>query len=182
MNRDFRAAPEPVLDVRSLSIAYRDTPVVTDVSFAVHAGEKLAIVGESGSGKSTLTGAVLGLLPATARVRGSITLAGTEVVGLGEPAMRGLRGDTIAYVPQDPMSNLNPGAPHRSAGRRGRRSAPQTAPRRGSGACAHSPAERGPRQCRIPLPAVPPRALRGYEAARTHRHGHHQPPTPADRR
>lgn len=109
MNPDANAASrEHILDVRSLSIAYGSTHVVSDVSLTVGVGEKVAIVGESGSGKSTFISAVLGLLPANARATGSIMLAGTEVIGAPEPAMRALRGDTIAYVPQDPMSNLDP--------------------------------------------------------------------------
>ncbi len=98
----------PVLEVESLSVSYGSTPVVADVSFHLRAGEKLAIVGESGSGKSTLTSAVLGLLPAKARVAGSIMLAGEQVLGATEKSMRALRGRVVAYVPQDPMSNLDP--------------------------------------------------------------------------
>ncbi|MDF2666214.1 MAG: transporter ATP-binding protein [Microbacterium sp.] len=97
-----------LLSVRSLSIRYGTTEVVTDLSFDLHEGETLAIVGESGSGKSTTASAILGLLPAGAAAHGSILLAGTEIVGATEPTMRRLRRGTLAYVPQDPMSNLDP--------------------------------------------------------------------------
>lgn len=98
----------PLLRVGSLSIRYGTTEVVTDLSFDLHEGETLAIVGESGSGKSTTASAILSLLPAGASAEGSILLAGEEIVGAPEPTMRRLRRGTLAYVPQDPMSNLDP--------------------------------------------------------------------------
>jgi peptide/nickel transport system ATP-binding protein len=97
-----------ILDVQSLSISYGSTQVVDSVSFQVHRGETVAIVGESGSGKSTTASAILGLLSAGAAADGSIRVAGVEVVGASEKTMRGLRRGALAYVPQDPMSNLDP--------------------------------------------------------------------------
>ncbi len=77
----------PVLSVRDLSVRFvaqaREVEVVRGVSFDVHANEVLGIVGESGSGKSVTSLAVTGLLPETARVRGSIRLAGVEVTEAG---------------------------------------------------------------------------------------------------
>ncbi|MDF2561728.1 MAG: transporter ATP-binding protein [Microbacterium sp.] len=99
---------EIVLDVTSLSVSYGPTQVVQDVSFRVRQGETVAIVGESGSGKSTTASAILGLLSPGAAAAGSIRIAGVEVVGASEKTMRGLRRGTLAYVPQDPMSNLDP--------------------------------------------------------------------------
>lgn len=106
--RRHEASSAPLLRVESLSIWYGSTQVVSDLSFELHEGETLAIVGESGSGKSTTASAILGLLPTTASTHGSIRLHGEELVGATEPAMRKLRRGIIAYVPQDPMSNLNP--------------------------------------------------------------------------
>lgn len=100
--------PEVVLSVDGLTVAYGDTEVVRNASFTVRAGETVAIVGESGSGKSTMTGAILGLLPRTASVSGTIAACGTVVTEATERDMRALRGSQLAYVPQDPMSNLNP--------------------------------------------------------------------------
>ncbi|HEY2507657.1 MAG TPA: ABC transporter ATP-binding protein, partial [Streptosporangiaceae bacterium] len=70
--------------------------------------ETLGIVGESGSGKSTVALAILGLLPKNAHVAGSVTALGRQLLGLREHDLAAVRGGTIAYVPQDPMSSLNP--------------------------------------------------------------------------
>jgi peptide/nickel transport system ATP-binding protein len=82
--------------------------VVRGVSFDVHANEVLGIVGESGSGKSVTSLAVTGLLPETARVRGSIRLAGVEVTEAGPEALRLMRGRDVGMVFQDPNTSLNP--------------------------------------------------------------------------
>lgn len=79
-----------------------------DVSFAVEAGECLAIVGESGSGKTTLARAALGLLPAKASVSGSIRVAETEIVGASNRTLRSLRGLVVGFVAQDPFAACNP--------------------------------------------------------------------------
>lgn len=109
-DQPMRAAEDRpiVLDVSSLSVSYGSTQVVNDVSFRVRQGETVAIVGESGSGKSTTASAILGLLAPGAAAAGSIRVAGIEVVGASEKTMRGLRRGKLAYVPQDPMSNLDP--------------------------------------------------------------------------
>jgi oligopeptide/dipeptide ABC transporter ATP-binding protein len=102
-----------VLAVADLSVAFR-TPrgmarVVNDLSYKVDAGQTLAIVGESGSGKSVSALALLGLLPKTvAQVSGSAVFAGQELVGLGEEALRAVRGAGIGMIFQDPMTSLNP--------------------------------------------------------------------------
>ena len=100
---------QPVLDVRGLTVAYGQTEVLRDVSFRLAAGERIGIVGQSGSGKSTTVGAVLGLLPGMGRVtRGTIAYRGEDITDAPESRMRRLRGRSIALVPQDPMTNLNP--------------------------------------------------------------------------
>jgi peptide/nickel transport system ATP-binding protein len=81
---------------------------VRNLDFQLDHGETLGIVGESGSGKSTVALAVLGLLAQNARVTGSVKCQGTELVGLSEEKFAQLRGDTIAFIPQDPLSSLNP--------------------------------------------------------------------------
>jgi peptide/nickel transport system permease protein len=111
-------APPALLEVEALTIEIA-TPAgvirpVDDVSLALAPGETLALVGESGSGK-TLTGlALLGLLPAAARlVAGAVRFAardGTvhDVTTLTEAGRRRLRGDEIAMVFQDPGTSLSP--------------------------------------------------------------------------
>ncbi|MFF2243125.1 dipeptide/oligopeptide/nickel ABC transporter permease/ATP-binding protein [Arthrobacter sp. NPDC058130] len=88
--------------------------VVDDVSFHVDRGEILGIVGESGSGKSQTAFSILGLLPDNARiVAGSIQFDGNYTVVPGEERvsqerLSKLRGKRISYIPQEPMSNLDP--------------------------------------------------------------------------
>ena len=95
-----------------LSVAFPtregDVRAVRDLSFTLERGETVGIVGESGSGKSTVALAVLGLLPKYARVAGSVRLMGNELVGLPEEDLAKIRSSTIAYIPQDPLSSLNP--------------------------------------------------------------------------
>ena len=103
----------PVLDVRNLSVTFqtRDGVVtaVNDVSFAVGAGEVLGLVGESGSGKSVTGLAILGLIDPPGRISGgAIRLKGRDLVGLSESELRGIRGNDVAMIFQDPMTTLNP--------------------------------------------------------------------------
>jgi oligopeptide transport system ATP-binding protein len=102
-----------VCDVTGLTVAYSSgdewLQAVRDVSFQVHSGEILAIVGETGSGKSTTATAVIRMLPENGRVvSGSVIFDGRDLVGLPVNDMRRLRGQEIAYVPQQPMSAFNP--------------------------------------------------------------------------
>ncbi|QTR02681.1 ABC transporter ATP-binding protein [Saccharothrix algeriensis] len=85
-----------------------EVAAVRGVDLAVAPGEIVALVGESGSGKSVTARAVLGLLPPTARVRGSARQDGRELVGAGEEALRAVRGRSIAMVFQEPATALNP--------------------------------------------------------------------------
>ena len=71
-------------------------------------GEVVAVVGESGSGKSTAVNAMIGLLPPNAEPQGSVRLAGEEIIGMPERRLRELRGARLGFVPQDPMTSLNP--------------------------------------------------------------------------
>ena len=103
-----------LLSVTDLVIAY-PTPsgqlkeVVKGVALNLRAGETLGLVGESGSGKTQTAFSILGVLPSEAViVRGSIKLQGRELLGLREQDLRALRGREIAYIPQEPMSNLDP--------------------------------------------------------------------------
>jgi len=103
---------EIALSVRNLSVSFpTDDGMVTavrDLSFDLHGGQVLGVVGESGSGKSVSALAIMGLLPANARVTGSVRFSGTEIIGLTERGLRGIRGDGIAMIFQDSMTSLNP--------------------------------------------------------------------------
>ncbi len=106
-----------ILEVKNLSIRfpgrYEQTAIVDNVSFTVREGETMGLVGESGCGKSITSLAIMGLLPKTAEVTGSITFNGKELL---DPATRhssvkayeGVRGEQIAMVYQDALSSLNP--------------------------------------------------------------------------
>jgi peptide/nickel transport system ATP-binding protein len=103
----------PILSVSSLTTSFmRDrlwTPVVRDVSFDLAAKETVAIVGESGSGKSVTALSIMRLIPReNGRIQGSVKLAGRDLLTLPEPAMRGVRGNDIAMIFQEPMTSLNP--------------------------------------------------------------------------
>jgi ABC-type glutathione transport system ATPase component len=99
-----------LLNVNNLSIRYADSakPAVSDLSFKVEAGQSLGIVGESGSGKTQTAMAVMGLLPANARVSGSIRFDGQEFLGAAPAVLNRYRACRIAMVFQDPMTALNP--------------------------------------------------------------------------
>lgn len=103
----------PLLEIRDLHITFGTgddrVEAVRGVDLSVYPGETVAIVGESGSGKSTTAHAVLGLLPPGGRITGgSIRFAGTELAGAPESRLVAVRGTEIGFVPQDPMTNLDP--------------------------------------------------------------------------
>ncbi|MEE8427701.1 MAG: ABC transporter ATP-binding protein [Woeseiaceae bacterium] len=97
-----------LLEVDNLSICYGDEAVVSELSFAVEAGESVGLVGESGSGKTQTALAILGLLPGSAMVTGKISLAGIDVVAANDEALDKLRARRAAIVFQDPLQALNP--------------------------------------------------------------------------
>ncbi|MGP4043867.1 dipeptide/oligopeptide/nickel ABC transporter permease/ATP-binding protein [Streptomyces sp. 2A115] len=104
---------DDLLTVRNLRVTYptRDgeSTVVDGVSLSVRRGEVVGLVGESGSGKSQTAFSVLGLLPPEAGCEADrITFDGQDLQRLGRKGMNSLRGCRIAYVPQEPMSNLDP--------------------------------------------------------------------------
>ena len=99
----------PLLSVAGLEVRFGDEAAVRGVDLAVHAGQTVAIVGESGSGKSTTAAAILGLLPPGGRVTaGRIEFDGVDLTAATRRQLRAVRGSGIGYVPQDPMTNLNP--------------------------------------------------------------------------
>jgi len=113
------AGPDRLVTVSRLAVGYPQSDgavrtVVEDVSFHVDRGEVLGIVGESGSGKSQTAFSILGLLPPEARiVSGSIEIDHQLTVSEGsttvdQSIVGPLRGKRIAYIPQEPMSNLDP--------------------------------------------------------------------------
>jgi microcin C transport system ATP-binding protein len=108
------SAPEPILSVRDLSIAFgrgsREVLAVDRISFDVGKGETVALVGESGSGKSVTALSVMKLLPypAAHHPSGSIKFEGRELLNMPERQIREVRGNEIAIIFQEPMTSLNP--------------------------------------------------------------------------
>jgi oligopeptide/dipeptide ABC transporter ATP-binding protein len=103
----------PMLEVRDLHVRISsgrgEVRAVDGVSFEVARGEALGLVGESGSGKSMTLRAILGVLPAEARVTsGQILLDGVDLVPLGNSALNQIRGPKMSMIFQEPMSALNP--------------------------------------------------------------------------
>ncbi|HJU35916.1 MAG TPA: ABC transporter ATP-binding protein [Gaiellaceae bacterium] len=103
---------EQLLEVDGLTVAFPTdegiVQAVRGVSFSLEPGKVLGIAGESGSGKSVTTLAIMGLLPRSARVAGSVRFRGQELLGLSERALEDIRGRRISVIFQDPMTSLNP--------------------------------------------------------------------------
>ncbi|HAF73491.1 MAG TPA: peptide ABC transporter ATP-binding protein [Corynebacterium variabile] len=102
----------PVLSVRDLSVSFPSEAgtvnAVRGVSFDLYRGRTLGIVGESGSGKSVTSMAAMGLLPDYAKITGSITYDGRELVGMSDRDMCDIRGNGIGMIFQDPLTALTP--------------------------------------------------------------------------
>lgn len=104
---------DSVLLVRDLQVGYPSESgykaVVKGISFGVRKGEILGLVGESGSGKTQTAWSILGLLPTGGRIMGGhVEIAGRAVAGLSKKERRAVLGKSVAYIPQEPMSNLDP--------------------------------------------------------------------------
>jgi peptide/nickel transport system ATP-binding protein len=101
-----------LLDVRDLRVSFPSeagrVQAVRGVDLTVERGEVLAVVGESGSGKSVSAMSVMGLLPSSAKVAGSVKLDGQELLGLSDRDMSDKRGKRMAMIFQDPLSALTP--------------------------------------------------------------------------
>jgi len=104
--------PDAVATVAGLHVTFprngRDVHALRGVSLTVRRGEILGLVGESGSGKSVLGFGMLGLLPASARIEGGISVAGSDMVHGDAKALRTVRRLDLGAVFQDPMTSLNP--------------------------------------------------------------------------
>lgn len=97
------------LSIEGLRVSFgRRAPVVEGIDLRLNPGERLGLVGESGSGKTVTSLAVMGLLPETARVTGSILLGEDELVGRSDASMSRLRGDRLSMIFQEPMTALDP--------------------------------------------------------------------------
>lgn len=104
---------ESILDVVNLSTAFNTEEglliAVDNVSFSLSRGKVLGIVGESGCGKTVTSLSILKLLPNSALIKsGKILFKGKDLLKLSNDEMRKVRGNSIALIPQDPLTSLNP--------------------------------------------------------------------------
>ena len=103
-----------LLEVKDLKTQFftRDGVVhaVDGVSFELAAGETLGLVGESGCGKSVTALSLMRLIPQPPGriVKGSILFDGQDIIKMDDDEVRGIRGNNIAMIFQDPMTSLNP--------------------------------------------------------------------------
>lgn len=101
-----------MLEINNLSVRLQTqrgpADAIRGVSFSMQPGETVGLVGESGCGKSITAMALMGLLPESAVVSGSIRFDGKEMVGQPDAVMRRIRGNRIGMVFQEPMTALNP--------------------------------------------------------------------------
>ncbi|QBC83646.1 dipeptide ABC transporter ATP-binding protein [Mycobacterium avium] len=99
----------PLLSVEGLHVGFGEHAAVRGLDLRVLPGQTVAVVGESGSGKSSTAAAILGLLPPGGRITaGRIMFDGVDISAADRRALRSMRGRQIGYIPQDPMTNLNP--------------------------------------------------------------------------
>jgi oligopeptide/dipeptide ABC transporter ATP-binding protein len=102
----------PLLSVEDLHVSFPTdrglVRAVDGVSFTLEQGQTLGVVGESGSGKTVLSRAVMGLLPPSTVLSGTVRFAGRELATLPPEEQRAVWGAEIAMVFQDPMTSLNP--------------------------------------------------------------------------
>jgi peptide/nickel transport system ATP-binding protein len=104
---------DPILQVRDLHVWFDlqgggELHAVQGIGFDLGAGERMGLIGESGCGKTTAILALMGLLPPSASVAGSIVLGGEEILAGGEEAMRPHRWRDVAMIFQGAMNAFNP--------------------------------------------------------------------------
>jgi peptide/nickel transport system ATP-binding protein len=103
---------KPLIEVDNLRVRLNTSrgpaDAVRGVSFSLARGETLGLIGESGCGKSVTAMALMGLLPDSAEITGSVRLDGQELVGLDEADYCKLRGNRVSMIFQEPMTALNP--------------------------------------------------------------------------
>lgn len=104
----------PLLNVENLRAGFNSPdgfiPAVTDVSFAIEAGESVALVGESGCGKSVSAMSILRLLdiPPAVIEADEMSFDGIDILKLPQDKLRKIRGNEISMIFQEPMTSLNP--------------------------------------------------------------------------
>lgn len=102
----------PLLSVQNLRVSLEteqgQIEALRGLSFEMQRGEKIGLIGESGCGKSLTALAIMGLLPMRSNATGSVTLNGTQLIGLRDEEMCRIRGARMGMIFQEPMTALNP--------------------------------------------------------------------------
>src|SRR3989338_10032742 len=97
-----------ILEIQNLTVSFGAEKAVDDVSLVLNKGEVVGLVGESGCGKSLTALSVLKINPPNSKLSGKIIYKEIDLLSLDEKTIRDIRGNKISYIPQDPMSALNP--------------------------------------------------------------------------
>ena len=97
-----------ILEIQNLTVSFDTEKAVDDVSLVLNKGEVVGLVGESGCGKSLTALSVLKINPPNSKLSGKIIYKDIDLLSLDEKTIRDIRGNKISYIPQDPMSALNP--------------------------------------------------------------------------
>lgn len=98
----------PLLALDCVSVSVHGTPILSEISFQLEAGQTLGIIGESGSGKSMAALSIMQLLPHGGTLQGDIHFNGQSLDTLSEAQLCDLRGSDIGMIFQEPMTALNP--------------------------------------------------------------------------
>lgn len=101
-------AGQPLLKLEGIHLSIHGTPILSDVSLQIEAGQTLGVIGESGSGKSMTALSIMQLLPRGAELRGNIQFDGRSLNTLSEEQLCDIRGSDIGMIFQEPMTALNP--------------------------------------------------------------------------
>ena len=107
MNANLTAG-QPLLTLENVNLTIHGTPILSDVSFQIEAGQTLGVIGESGSGKSMTALSIMQLLPRGSDLHGSIQFDGRSLTKLSEEQLCDIRGSDIGMIFQEPMTALNP--------------------------------------------------------------------------
>lgn len=105
---DKSTTGEPILTLDNVQLSIHGTPILSDVSFQIKAGQTLGVIGESGSGKSMTALSIMQLLPRGSELRGAIHFDGRSLDTLSEEQLCDIRGSDIGMIFQEPMTALNP--------------------------------------------------------------------------
>jgi peptide/nickel transport system ATP-binding protein len=97
-----------MFEMHNMTVRFAIGEALRDASLRIAAGDRIGIVGESGSGKSMLAACLMGMVPESAELSGSLTIDGTDMTDASEETWKTIRARRAAMIFQEPMSALNP--------------------------------------------------------------------------